>query len=148
MTSPIKVCVTGAAGQIAYSFFPLLLTGQVFGNRKVELRLLDIVQCENTMKGVIMELNDGVFPFLESVISSSNPIEMFKDADVVVFLGGFPRKQGMERKDLLQINKKIFIEQGSALSVASPDVRCIVVANPANTNATVLSHSSQGKVKP
>jgi malate/lactate dehydrogenase len=64
MTSPIKVCVTGAAGQIAYSFLPLLLTGQVFGERKVELRLLDIVQCENTMKGVIMELNDGVFPFL------------------------------------------------------------------------------------
>ena len=61
------------------------------------------------MKGVIMELNDGVFPYLQSVVSSSSPTEMFKDADVVVFLGGFPRKKGMERKDLLQLNKKIFM---------------------------------------
>ena len=70
---------------------------------------------------------------------------MFKDCDVIVFLGGFPRKQGMERKDLLQMNKKIFVEQGKALSVAKPDVKCVVVANPANTNATILSHYSSIK---
>ena len=69
---------------------------------------------------------------------------MFKDADVIVFLGGFPRKPGMERKDLLQVNKKIFIEQGKALSVAKKDVKCLVVANPANTNAYVLRHFSEG----
>lgn len=67
---------------------------------------------------------------------------MFKDCDVIVFLGGFPRKQGMERKDLLQMNKKIFVEQGKALSAAKPDVKCVVVANPANTNATILAHNS------
>lgn len=148
MEGSIKVCVTGAAGQIAYSFLPLLLTGQVFGERQIELRLLDIERCEGVLKGVIMELNDAVFPYLKSVQSGWKATEMFKDADVVVFIGGFPRKEGMERKDLLHINKKIFIEQGEALSAASPDVRCLVVANPANTNATVLSHYSKGQVKP
>lgn len=69
-----------------------------------------------------------------------NPKEMFKDADVIVFLGGFPRKPGMERKDLLQINKKIFVEQSKALDVAKEDVKCVVIANPANTNAYILSH--------
>ena len=70
---------------------------------------------------------------------------MFKDCDVIVFIGGFPRKKGMERKDLLQMNKKIFVEQGIALSVAKPNVKCVVVANPTNTNATVLSHYSNVK---
>ena len=95
MENSIKVCVTGAAGQIAYSFLPLLLTGEVFGNRTIELRLLDIPQCEAVLKGVIMELNDAVFPYLKSVTSGSSPKDMFKDADVIVFLGGFPRKKGM-----------------------------------------------------
>jgi len=72
---------------------------------------------------------------------------MFKDADVIVFLGGFPRKPGMERKDLLQINKKIFMEQSKALSFAKPEVRCVVIANPANTNAYILSHFAK-QVKP
>lgn len=77
---------------------------------------------------------------LIQVVSGSNPNEMFKDADVIVFIGGFPRKKGMERKDLLDMNKKIFIQQSKALSVAKKTVKCVVVANPANTNAYILSH--------
>ncbi len=95
MDSSLKVCITGAAGNIAYAFIPLLLTGQVFGDRQIELRLLDIPQCENVLKGVIMEIHDSVYTRLTSVSSGSDPNLMFKDADVIVFLGGFPRKPGM-----------------------------------------------------
>lgn len=95
-----------------------------------------------------MEVNDCAFHRLAKVSSGSDSKEMFKDADVIVFLGGFPRKPGMERKDLLHKNKSIFMEQGKALEVASPDVHCVVIANPANTNAHILHHSSHGKVKP
>ena len=86
-----------------------------------------------------MEIQDCAYPLLSSIEHGIIPEEMFKDADVIVFLGGFPRKPGMQRKDLLQKNKNIFIEQGKALSTAKPDVKCIVVANPANTNAKILS---------
>lgn len=137
----LKVCVTGAAGQIGYAFIPLLLTGQVFGpNVRIDLRLLDIPQAEGILKGVIMEIEDGAYPLLERVSSGSDPKILFQDIDVGVFIGGFPRKPGMERKDLLQINGKIFKEQGEALNnVANPNVKCIVVANPANTNCLLLS---------
>jgi malate dehydrogenase len=145
-SQPIRVAVTGAAGNIAYAFIPLLLTGQVFGDRHIDLRLLDLPMCADILKGVIMEINDCAYERLEKVSSGSDPKEMFKDADVIVFLGGFPRKPGMERKDLLHKNKNIFMEQGKALEVASPNVRCVVIANPANTNAHILQHYSNGKV--
>lgn len=91
-----------------------------------------------------MEIEDGAYPLLERVSSGSNPKEMFKEIDVGIFFGGFPRKPGMERKDLLKINGKIFKEQGEALSaVANPNVRCVVIANPANTNCLLLSNSAE-----
>jgi malate dehydrogenase len=136
----LTVCVTGAAGQIGYAFVPLLLTGQVFGpNTRINLRLLDIPQCEEVLKGVILEIEDGAYPLLNSVSSGSDPKVLFKDIDVGVFIGGFPRKQGMERKELLTMNGNIFKGQGAALSeVAKKDCHCIVVANPANTNCLLL----------
>jgi malate dehydrogenase len=136
----LTVCVTGAAGQIGYAFIPLLLTGQVFGPAtKINLRLLDIPQCENVLKGVILEIEDGAYPLLNSVESGSDPKVLFRDIDVGVFIGGFPRKQGMERKELLSLNGKIFKSQGEALNeVAKPTCRIIVVANPANTNCLLL----------
>ena len=136
----LRVTVTGAAGQIAYSFLPMLASGLVFGpNVSIELRLLDIPASEEILKGVEMELYDGAYPLLKSIETGSAPKILFKDADVVVFLGGFPRKQGQERKELLEINGKIFKGQGEALNeVAKKDVKCLVVANPANTNCLIL----------
>ncbi|EGR34785.1 malate dehydrogenase nad, putative [Ichthyophthirius multifiliis] len=139
------VCVTGAAGQIGYAFLPLLLTGQCFGpNTKISLRLLDIPQCEQILKGVELELQDGAYPLLVDVNSGSNPEVLFKDADVVVFIGGVPRKPGMERKDLLKINGTNFITQGKALDqVAKKTCKSIVVANPANTNCLLLAETAK-----
>ena len=145
MDKELIVCVTGAAGQIGYSFIPQLLQGNAFPNVKIHLKMLDIAQSLGTLKGVAMEIQDCAYPLLLSLEYGDKPEEMFKDADVIVFLGGFPRKPGMERKDLLQMNKKIFVEQGKALSVAKPDVKCVVIANPANTNAKILSHYSSIK---
>jgi len=134
--------VTGAAGQIGYSFIPQLLKGNVFPGASIRLRMLDITPALGTLKGVAMEIQDCVYPLLVSVEYGDDPNEIFKDCDVIVFLGGFPRKKGMERKDLLQMNKNIFMTQAKALSSAKPDVKCLVVANPANTNAKILSHYS------
>lgn len=143
----LTVCVTGAAGQIAYSFIPQLLKGAVFPDVHIHLRMLDITQALGTLKGVVMEIQDSTYPLLASVEYSDKPEEMFKDANVIVFLGGYPRKKGMERKDLLQMNKGIFQAQGQALAVASPDVKCVVIANPANTNAKILAHYSKTKAE-
>mmetsp|Transcript_24749 Transcript_24749/g.21932 ORF Transcript_24749/g.21932 Transcript_24749/m.21932 type:complete len:167 (-) Transcript_24749:545-1045(-) len=136
----LRVCVTGAAGQIGYAFLPMLASGEVFGKKVgIELRLLDIPQAEKALDGVIMELKDCAFPNLKNVQGGSDPEIVFKDCDVVVFIGGFPRKKGMERKELLEINGKIFKGQGAALDkVAKKTVKCVVVANPANTNCLIL----------
>ena len=109
MEKDLIVCVTGAAGQIAYSFIPQLLKGNVFPGRKINLRLLDITPALNAMKGVAMEIMDCSYPLCRSIQFGDKATEMFKDCDVIVFIGGFPRKKGMERKDLLQMNKKIFV---------------------------------------
>jgi malate dehydrogenase len=102
---------------------------------------LDIPQAEKTLKGVVLEIDDGAYPLLNSVQTGSDPKVLFKDLDVGVFIGGFPRKQGMERKELLTINGKIFKGQGEALNeVAKPTCRVLVVANPANTNCTILQN--------
>lgn len=135
----LRICVTGAAGQIAYSFLPMLCSGQVFGSRKIILRLLDIPTMEEALKGIVLELEDCAFENVLSYETGSDPKILFKDIDVGIFLGGFPRKPGMERKDLLQINGKIFKEQGTALNeVANPNCKVLVVANPANTNCLIL----------
>ena len=122
----------------------MLANGDVFGPHvKIQLRLLDIPSAEKALQGVNMELQDGAYPLLEDVRCGSDPEEMFKDCNVVVFIGGFPRKKGMERKELLSINGQIFRTQGAALDkVAKKDVRCVVVANPANTNCLILQDSA------
>jgi malate/lactate dehydrogenase len=91
----LTVCITGAAGQIAYSFIPQLLKGNAFGNRKINLKLLDITPALNAMKGVVMEIKDCAFPLCKTIEYGDNPREMFKNADVIIFFGGFPRKKGM-----------------------------------------------------
>lgn len=112
MEKELTVCITGAAGQIAYSFIPQLLKGAVFPGVSIRLKMLDITPALGALKGVAMEIQDSTYPLLVSVEFSDKPEEMFKDVDVIVFLGGFPRKKGMERKDLLQMNKNIFKSQG------------------------------------
>jgi NAD-dependent malate dehydrogenase len=142
----LRVAVTGAAGQIAYSFLPMLASGQVFGpDVKIEMRLLDIAPAETILKAVKMELEDGAYSLVQDIESGTDPKIVFKDCDVVVFIGGFPRKEGMERKDLLTTNGVIFSGQGAALSeVAKKDVKCLVVANPANTNCLILQEHAKG----
>lgn len=137
----LVVAVTGAAGQISYSLLPLLANGTVFGpHQAIQLRLLEIPPALTALSGVVMELTDGAYPLLESVVETSDPMVAFQNADVAMLVGSFPRKQGMERKDLLSKNVPIFKTQGNALSeVANRDVKVVVVGNPANTNAMVLN---------
>lgn len=138
---PIRVCVTGAAGQIAYSLFFPLARGDVFGpNQPIILQLLDIPMMMDVMKGVLMELEDSAFPLLADVVISDNAEVAFKDADVAILVGAMPRKQGMERKDLLEANARIFKVQGDIINrVAKKSVLVLVVGNPANTNALITS---------
>jgi NAD-dependent malate dehydrogenase len=139
-TKTLRVCVTGAAGQIGYSLVPMICNGSVFGpDVKIQLRLLDIPNAIKVLEGVVLELQDCAYPLVEDIQFGDNPHEMFLGCDLVVFVGGFPRKQGMERKELLKINGSIFNAQGKALNeVAKKTVRCLVVANPANTNCLIL----------
>jgi malate dehydrogenase len=136
----ITVFVSGAAGQIGYSLLPLLCSGQVFGpNTQITLNLLDITPALPVLSGVLMELEDGAYPLLRGVQITDKPEEALKGADVAIFTGGMPRKQGMERKDLISANVKIFREQGQAMEkVASKACKVLVVANPANTNCFIL----------
>ena len=136
----LKICITGAAGNLAYCFLPMLVTGQVFGSRtSIDLTLLDIPQKDFALKGLVLELEDGAFPLLRKIEYGSDPKPMFQDCNVVIFMGGASRQPGQERRDLLKVNGNIFREQGKALNeVASPDCKCLVVANPCNTNCFVL----------
>lgn len=142
MSEPVKVCVTGAAGQIAYSLLYMIANGDVFGkDRKIILTLLDIPPMMGVLDGVVMELTDCAFTLLNQVIPTADPAVAFKDIDVAFLVGSMPRKQGMERKDLLSANVKIFKVQGEALNTyAKKDVKVLVVGNPANTNALICSH--------
>lgn len=137
----LKVCVTGAAGQIAYSFLPHLCRGNVLGSDQgIDLRLLDIPASLQAVEGVVMELKDSAYHLLTSITVTADPKVAFKDADLVVFFGGFPRKAGMERKELISRNTNIFKEQGQALNlVGKSTTKCVVVANPANTNCLALA---------
>ena len=147
MSKPaVRVAVTGAAGQIGYALLFRIASGEMLGkDQPVILQLLEIPdeKAQNALKGVMMELDDCAFPLLEGMTAHSDPREAFKDAQIALLVGSRPRGPGMERADLLQVNAKIFIEQGQALNdVADRDVKVLVVGNPANTNAYIAMKSA------
>ncbi|MFW5692009.1 MAG: malate dehydrogenase [Chloroflexota bacterium] len=139
MANPIHVAVTGGAGQIAYSLLFRIGNGEVFGpDQPVVLRILEIPQAMEALKGVVMELKDSAQPLVHDIVATDDPNIAFKDANWVILVGGKPRGPGMERGDLLAENGKIFVEQGKAINDhAADDVRVVVVANPCNTNTLV-----------
>ena len=144
MKKPIRVAVTGAAGQIGYSLLFRIASGAVFGaDQPVDLSLIEIEPGMKALQGVKMELDDCAFPLLNSVLMTSDLNEGFKDANWVLLVGSVPRKAGMERGDLLGINGKIFIGQGKAIAEnAAEDVRILVVGNPCNTNAWIAMQNA------
>lgn len=135
----IKVALTGAAGQIGYALLFRIASGAMFGpNTKIELQLLELEAALPALKGVVMELEDCAFPLLSKITVTADALEAFKEADWALLVGSVPRKEGMERGDLLRINGGVFIHQGKALdSVAKPTCRVLVVGNPCNTNAFI-----------
>jgi malate dehydrogenase len=141
MKQPMRVAVTGAAGQIGYSLLFRIASGEMLGkDQPVILQLLEIPdeKAQKALKGVMMELDDCAFPLLQGMVPTADPKVAFKDAQVALLVGARPRGPGMERKDLLEANGKIFEPQGRALSeVASRDVKVLVVGNPANTNCLI-----------
>ncbi|KAL9924872.1 malate dehydrogenase 1 isoform 1-T1 [Glossina fuscipes fuscipes] len=139
---PIRVVVTGAAGQIAYSLLYMIARGEVFGkDQPLILHLLDIPPMVDVLEGVIMELTDCALPLLRNVVPTTDPAVAFKDVSAAFLVGAMPRREGMERKDLLSANVKIFKIQGQALDkYANKDVKVLVVGNPANTNAAVCAY--------
>lgn len=141
----IRVAVTGAAGQVAYSMLGRLASGEVFGkDTKVILQLLEIPQAMQALEGVAMELDDCSFPTLQDVVLTDDANKAFRDVNWALLVGSFPRKQGMERKELLGINGKIFVGQGKALAAnAAKDVRVLVVGNPCNTNCLVAYNNGR-----
>ena len=143
MPKSINVAITGAAGQIGYALVFRIASGQMFGpDTRVNLSLLELESALPALKGVVMELEDCAFPLLGSVRISANPNDAFKDVDWALLVGSVPRKQGMERSDLLKINGQIFITQGKALSDnAKPSCKVLVVGNPCNTNAYIAKQS-------
>ena len=144
MKTPIRVAVTGAAGQIGYSLLFRIASGEMLGkDQPVILQLLEITPALNALKGVVMELDDCAFPLLTGVVQSDDPKVAFKDVDIALLVGARPRSKGMERKDLLEANGAIFTTQGKALNeVASRNVKVLVVGNPANTNAYIAMKSA------
>src|SRR5258708_9497122 len=148
MKKPMRVAVTGAAGQIGYSLLFRIASGEMLGkDQPVILQLLEIPdeKAQKALKGVMMELDDCAFPLLQSMVGASDPKVAFKDVDVALLVGARPRGPGMERKDLLEANGAIFVPQGKALGeVASRDVRVLVGGNPANTNCLIAMKNARG----
>ncbi len=146
--APVRVAVTGAAGQIGYSLLFRIAAGDMLGkDQPVILQLLEIPdeKAQKALKGVMMELDDCAFPLLSGMTAASDPMAAFKDADVALLVGARPRGPGMERKDLLEANGKIFQPQGRALdAVAKRDVKVLVVGNPANTNCLIAMKNAPG----
>ncbi|MDN8580943.1 malate dehydrogenase, partial [Eikenella corrodens] len=142
--APVRVAVTGAAGQIAYSLLFRIAAGDMLGaDQPVILQLLDLPQAQQAVQGVIMELHDCAFPLLADVFATSDPEAAFQDAEIAILVGARPRSKGMERADLLHANANIFTAQGAALNkVASRNVKVLVVGNPANTNAYIAMKSA------
>ncbi|HJT46288.1 MAG TPA: malate dehydrogenase, partial [Chthoniobacterales bacterium] len=145
MKSPIKVAVTGAAGQIGYALLFRIASGQVFGtDQPVALHLIEIPAALNALEGVVMELHDCAFPLLQSIVPTADLDEGFRDINWALLVGSVPRKAGMERKDLLGINGKIFVGQGQAIQRnANADVRILVVGNPCNTNCLIAMNNAK-----
>src|SRR5437016_7348414 len=143
-TVPIRVAVTGAAGQIGYSLLFRIASGAMFGpSQPVILHLIEIEPALPALNGVMMELEDCAFPLLKGVIPTANLAEGFRGVNWALLVGSVPRKQGMERKDLLGINGKIFIGQGQAIQKnAASDVRVLVVGNPCNTNCFIAMNNA------
>lgn len=141
MLEPIRVVVTGAAGQIAYSLLYQLGKGDVFGQEQpLYLHLLDIPMMMGVLDGVVMEMLDCALPLVRGIVPTADPAVAFKDIDSAFLVGAMPRKEGMERKDLLAANVKIFKVQGEALDkYAKKNVKVLVVGNPANTNALICA---------
>jgi len=139
MKSPVRVTVTGAAGQISYGLLFRIAAGNMLGpDQPVILQLLEITPAMNALQGVVMELEDCAFPLLDSVVATDDPNVGFGDSDYALLVGAMPRKKGMLRKDLLTANSKIFSGQGKAINEsAKSDIRVLVVGNPANTNALI-----------
>jgi len=139
MKTPVRVTVTGAAGQISYGLLFRIASGDMLGpDQPVILQLLEISPAMNALNGVVMELDDCAFPLLKGIVATDDPNVAFKDSDFALLVGAMPRKKGMERKDLLTANSKIFSVQGKAIDQhAKKDIRVLVVGNPANTNALI-----------
>ncbi len=142
--TPIRVAVTGAAGQIGYALLFRIASGQMFGpDQPVALNLIEIEPAMKALNGVVMELQDCAFPLLEDIVQTADLDEGFKDVNWALLVGSVPRKQGMERADLLGINGKIFTGQGQAIARnAASDVRVVVVGNPCNTNCLIAMNSA------
>jgi malate dehydrogenase len=145
MNSPIKVAVTGAAGQIGYSLLPRIASGAIFGpEQPIDLHLIEIPPALKALEGVVMELHDCAFPLLHNVVATVDLNEGFRGVSWALLVGSVPRRAGMERKDLLGINGKIFVEQGRALAeVAGSDLRVLVVGNPCNTNCLIAMNNAK-----
>jgi malate dehydrogenase len=146
--APVRVAVTGAAGQIGYSLLFRIAAGDMLGkDQPVVLQLLEIAddKAQKALKGVMMELDDCAFPLLHGMTAASDPMLAFKDAQVALLVGARPRGPGMERKDLLEANGRIFAPQGKALdAVAKRSVKVLVVGNPANTNCLIAMKNAPG----
>src|SRR5579884_1058211 len=142
---PLRVAVTGAAGQIGYSLLFRIASGAMLGpNQPVILHLVEIEPALPALNGVVMELDDCAFPLLKGVVATASLDEGFRGVNWALLVGAVPRKQGMERKDLLGINGKIFTGQGQAIAKnAAADVRVLVVGNPCNTNALIAMNNAR-----
>jgi len=146
MKSPVKVAVTGAAGQIGYSLLFRIASGSMLGpDQPIELRLIEIPSALQALEGVVMELADCAFPLVTSMVPTTDLDEGFRGINWALLVGSVPRKQGMERKELLGINGKIFTGQGRAIEKnAASDVRVLVVGNPCNTNCLIAMNNGKG----
>ena len=145
MNSPIKVAITGAAGQIGYALVFRVASGAMFGpEQPIELHLIEIPPAIESLKGVVMELDDCAFPLLKNIVATTDLNEGFRGVNWALLVGSVPRKAGMERKDLLGINGKIFIGQGQAIEKnAAKDVRILVIGNPCNTNCLIAMNNAK-----
>jgi malate dehydrogenase len=146
MTEPVRVAVTGAAGNIGYSLLFRIAHGDMLGpDQALILHLLEITPALGALEGVVMELDDCAFPLLEGVVTSDDPKRAFEGVDYALLVGSRPRSKGMERKDLLEANGAIFTEQGRALAASAAEgVRVLVVGNPANTNCLIAMNNAEG----
>ncbi|MGE4158169.1 MAG: malate dehydrogenase [Planctomycetota bacterium] len=144
MTEAVKVAVTGAAGQIAYSLIPMIASGQMLGDTPIKLSLLEVPVAVGSLEGLKMELEDMAFPLLKGVEISDDPAVAFKDASYALLVGSKPRGPGMERNDLIKENGPIFTGQGKALLKAKADIRVAVVGNPCNTNCLIAMRNAPG----